>query len=178
MKKLFYFFLIFFHCYLFSQQCLSNAGPDRIVCGGTGSNFLVELDGTNSTVPGTSPIRYEWTSLDEGITFSNSQKRRPKPSFQYPQDLLVDTDFRIQLKIYSADGECEDLDTTVITCKANMCPVLTVEQDILASSGCDLSITLDASGTFDPDNSIINFQWSSLDGLDENLINTNSSLSL
>ena len=40
MKKIFYIFFVLLNGYLFAQQCVSNAGQDKTVCGGkkVGSN--------------------------------------------------------------------------------------------------------------------------------------------
>ena len=164
--------------YLFAQQCISNAGQDKTVCGGkkVGSNYRVYLNGTGSNVIGGS-INYEWSSLDEGVSFSNSQSKRAEPYFNYPQDLSTDKEFKIQLRVYDDDETCEDIDTVLVVCQANMCPIPELGDDLIVSSGCELSVSLDASESSDPDDSSLNFQWVSLDGLSENLSNSNSSIS-
>ena len=58
-----------------------------------------------------------------------------------------------------------------------MCPIPELGDDLIVSSGCELSVSLDASESSDPDDSSLNFQWVSLDGLSENLSNSNSSIS-
>ena len=77
MRKILYIFFVTLNGYLFAQQCISNAGQDKTVCGGkkVGSNYRVYLDGTGSNIIGGS-INYEWSSLDEGVSFSNSQSKR------------------------------------------------------------------------------------------------------
>ena len=69
MRKMLYIFFILLNGYSFSQQCISNAGQDKTVCGGkkVGSNYRVDLDGTDSDIIGGS-INYEWSSLDDGIS--------------------------------------------------------------------------------------------------------------
>ena len=75
-------FLIVTNGFIFGQQCFSDAGQDKIVCGGkkVGSNYRVDLDGTNSSISNGS-LNYEWSSLDDGISFSSSQSRRAEPYF-------------------------------------------------------------------------------------------------
>ena len=176
MRKILYIFFVMLNGYLFAQQCISNAGEDITVCGGkkVGSNYRVYLDGTGSNVIGGS-INYEWSSLDEGVSFSNSQSKRAEPYFNYPQDLSTDKEFKIQLRVYDDDETCEDIDTVLVVCQANMCPIPELGDDLIVSSGCELSVSLDASNSSDPDDSSLNFQWVSLDGLSENLSNSNSS---
>ena len=178
MRNILYIFFVMLNGYLFAQQCISNAGQDKTVCGGkkVGSNYRVYLDGTGSNVIGGS-INYEWSSLDEGVSFSNSQSKRAEPYFNYPQDLSTDKEFKIQLRVYDDDETCEDIDTVLVVCQANMCPIPELGDDLIVSSGCELSVSLDASDSSDPDDSSLNFQWVSLDGLSENLSNSNSSIS-
>ena len=55
--------LILIPGYTFGQQCLSDAGQDKTVCGGkkVGSNYRVYLNGTNSSLVNGS-INYKWSS--------------------------------------------------------------------------------------------------------------------
>ena len=170
-------FILFIYGYISGQQCFSDAGQNKTVCGGkkVGSNYRVYLDGSNSTIVNGS-INYEWSSLDEGISFSNSQSRRAEPYFNYPQSLTEDKQFRIQLRVYDDDEACVDYDTVLVVCQANMCPIPDLGDDLVVSSGCDVSTTLDASESTDPDDSNLNYNWSSLDGLNANLTNSNSSI--
>ena len=178
MKHVFYIFLVMINGYLFAQQCVSNAGQDKTVCGGrkVGSNYRVSLDGTESYIVGGS-VNYEWSSLDEGVSFSGSQKSRSKPYFNYPQDLSEDKEFKIQLRVYDDEETCEDIDTVLVLCQANMCPIPDLGNDLIVSSGCEVSVYLDASESSDPDDSNLNFQWLSLDGLSENLSGSNEPIS-
>ena len=173
-----FFIFVIFHCFLFGQQCLSDAGQNKTVCGGRkfGSNYRVYLDGTNS-ISGSGSINYEWLVLDEGISISTSQARRSKPYFNYPQNLSEDKEFRIQLRVFDNDQTCEDIDTVLVVCQANMCPIPDAGDDLIFSSGCAVSSSLDASNSSDPDNAVLNYQWSSLDGLDANLSGLSSSIS-
>ena len=149
------------------QVCTADAGPDTLVCGGkrSGSNYRVYLNGTRSSVSG-GEINYKWTVLDDGVSFSSSQSKRAEPYFNYPQDLTNDTEFRIELRVYDDDEICEDYDTLLVTCQANMCPVPDVGDDLVRSNGCDLSVELDGTESEDPDNEYLFYQWESMDGYD------------
>ena len=159
------------------QVCTANAGQDTVVCGGkkSGSNYRVYLDGTSSSVSG-GEINYRWTVLDDGFSFSSSQSKRSEPYFNYPQDLTDDTAFRIELRVYDDDEVCEDFDTLVVTCRANMCPIPDVGDDLVRSNGCDASVALDGTESEDPDNANLNYQWESMDGYNANLIYSDSSI--
>ncbi|MGY8816142.1 MAG: hypothetical protein ACKVHQ_15720, partial [Gammaproteobacteria bacterium] len=64
MKSFIYVLVVFFSSHLYSQQCISNAGLDKTVCGGkkSGSNYRVYLDGSDSYILNGS-INYEWSSI-------------------------------------------------------------------------------------------------------------------
>ena len=178
MKRTLFLFYILANTVIYSQICSSNAGQDMVVCGGkkSGSNYRVYLDGTESNVVNGS-INYKWTSLDDGISFSSSQSRRAKPYFNYPQSLTQDMEFRIQLRVYDDDEVCEDFDTVLVVCQANMCPIPDTGDDLVISSGCETTVLLDATNSSDPDNPDLNYEWISLDGYSASLENANSSLS-
>ena len=57
-----------------------------------------------------------------------------------------------------------------------MCPIPDLGDDLIVSSGCELNVLLDASGSSDPDDSDLNFNWLSLDGLNANIVNSTSSI--
>ena len=122
-------FLTIINSYIFGQQCFSNAGQDKTVCGGkkVGSNYRVYLDGTGSSITNGS-LNYEWSSLDNGISFSSSQSRRAEPYFNYPQSMTEDKEFRIQLRVYDDDEICEDFDTVLVVCQANMLSLIHISE--------------------------------------------------
>jgi REJ domain. len=161
----------------YGQVCIFDAGQDMVVCGGkkSGSNYRVYLDGTASSVGGS--INYEWTSLDDGISFSSSQSRRAEPYFNYPQSLTQDTEFRIQLRVFDDNEVCEDFDTVLVVVQGNMCPIPDVGDDLIVSSGCESTVLLDATNSSDPDDTDLNYSWSSIDGYTSSLDNVNSSSS-
>ena len=158
---------------LWGQTCLSDAGADTTVCTGEGSQYRVYLDGSDSNVENGN-INYEWTVLDEGITISSSQSDEVDPYFKYPQDLMESSDFRIELRVYDDDGICEDRDTIIVTCFANMCPTAVAGEDQELSNGCIPSVTLDGTETEDPEGDALTFQWSSQNGYDSYIQNANS----
>ena len=90
--------------------------------------------------------------------------------------MTEDKQFRIQLRVYDDDEICEDFDTVLVVCQANMCPIPDLGDDLIVSSGCELNVFLDASGSSDPDDSDLNFNWLSLDGLNANIVNSTSSI--
>ena len=157
MKRVLLFFYFLVNSTLHGQVCISNAGQDMVVCGGkkSGSNYRVFLDGTASSVVGGS-INYEWTAIDDGISFSSSQSRRADPYFNYPQSLTQDTEFRVQLRVFDDNEVCVDFDTVLVVVQENMCPIPDVGDDLIISSGCESTILLDATNSSDPDDTDLN----------------------
>ena len=177
------FVLLFFSGQVtFSQECNSNAGSDIIICDGDGSNSnYTHLNGSLSSIS-SGDINYEWTVLnsvgdgsnDETLVITSGESDEVDPRFKYPEDLSADTEFLVQLRIFNDENTCESLDTVSVTIKSNMCPRSDAGDDQALSNGCDFLLTLDGSGSEDPQDEEISFQWRSLDGLDGNLINSNS----
>ena len=151
-----------------SQTCFASAGADTSVCTGEGSQYRVYLDGSQSFVENGS-VNYEWTVLDDGISISSSQSDEVDPYFRYPDDLEVDASFRIELRVWDNNGSCEDRDTIVVLCYANMCPTVEAGDDQQVSKGCNPNILLDGSETEDPENDQLTYSWSSLSGYDSNI---------
>jgi len=151
-----------------SQTCFASAGADTSVCTGEGSQYRVYLDGSQSYVENGS-ANYEWTVLDDGISISSSQSDEVDPYFKYPDNLEVDASFRIELRVWDNSGSCEDRDTIVVSCFANMCPTVEAGDDKQISRGCNPNILLDGSETEDPENDQLTYSWSSLNGYDSNI---------
>lgn len=156
------------------QVCVAVAGNDTTVCTGEGSQYRVYLNGNGSYVDN-GIINYEWTVLGSGISIPSSQTDEVDPYFKYPQDLAETTSFKIELRVFDNDSVCEDRDTIVITCYANMCPRAVAGEDQELSNGCALSAILDGTETEDPEEGALTFLWSSLDGYDSEIQNANSS---
>ena len=181
--KLFFIILFFGFKPLFAQ-CVADAGPDLSICDGDGSSSnYTYLDGTGSLVP-EGDVNYEWTVLTvvgdgswhETLEISNSESDEPDPRFKYPDELAEDTDFLIQLKVYDDSTSCEDLDTVSVFVQANMCPRAFAGDDQILSNGCDLMVALDGSDSEDPQDEEITYQWSSLDGYDNNFTVSDSAI--
>ena len=163
--------VLFFSGKLKSQSCLASAGSDTSVCTGDGSQYRVYLNGSQSYVENGS-ANYEWTVLDDGISISSSQSDEVDPYFKYPDELEVDTDFRIELRVWDDNESCEDRDTIIVSCFANMCPSVEAGDDQQISSGCNPHILLDGSDTEDPENDQLTYSWTSLNGYDSNIENS------
>jgi len=89
----------------YAQTCVADAGEDLVVCDGTGSRHKVYLDGSGSSVTG-GEINYEWTVLtiiEDGLEISSSQSDEVDPYFKYPDELVSDTTFLIELRVFEEE---------------------------------------------------------------------------
>ena len=173
MKKSFLFLLLFFGPYLYGQNCNSNAGENMEVCGGlkVGSRYKVFLDGSGSNVD-VGTIEYEWVSVGDAINLRDDDES--DPWFYYPTDLTQDTDYTFELTV--SNGTCEDVSTVVVTVKANMCPFPDAGDDLVASNGCDVSISLDGSDSSDPQGDDLSYTWELIEGTGGSIANASSSI--
>ena len=163
-------------------QCVSDAGQDISICDGDGSSSnYTYLDGTGSSVS-EGEVNYEWTVLNEvgdgswqeTLVITNSESDEADPRFKYPDELAVDTEFFVQLRIYDDEDSCEDLDTLSVSVQANMCPRANAGDDQILSNGCDYQVTFDGSDSEDPQDEELTYSWSSLDGYDANFLTSDA----
>ena len=137
----------------------ANAGVDQSVLKGT----LVNLDGSGSSDPDSDPLTFTWTA-PAGITLSSTVV--DKPTFTAP-DVITDTDFKFTLVVN--DGTVDSpADEVIITVKpANEAPTANAGPDQTVNEG-DL-VTLDGSGSSDPDSDPLAYHWTAPDGITLNL---------
>jgi hypothetical protein len=117
------------------------------------------LDGTASFDLDNDPLTYRWRA-PEGIVLSDSTS--PTPEFTAP---FVSSNTVYTFRLIVNDGK-DDSDPSEVKVT-----VLQVNQRPQASAGADLSyvegssVSLDGSGSFDPDGDALAYSWSSLDGI-------------
>ncbi|MFY9153104.1 MAG: PKD domain-containing protein [Prolixibacteraceae bacterium] len=134
---------------------VANAGPDQYITEG----LQVTLDGSLSSDTDNDALTYNW-SAPSGIILSSATT--PKPTFTAP-DVTKDTEYTISLTV--SDGKIASLiDQVKITVKK-------VNQKPLAKAGADFSanegttVSLDGSGSTDPDNDPISYLWVAPSGI-------------
>ena len=155
----------------------ADAGPNFTACDliANGDDYRVYLNGSNSfDQEDSTDLDYLWTVIDTGITISAGQSTKSKPYFNHPFDLTEDTGFRIELMVTDGSGYCSGYDTVTVTCLADMCPLADAGSDFELSSGCNDSFILDGSGSSDPDEESLTYNWISLDGYLSNIENGTS----
>ncbi|MBN1116298.1 MAG: hypothetical protein JXA77_03770, partial [Bacteroidales bacterium] len=141
---------------------IANAGNDFIAY-----EFEdVTLDGTGSFDYQGDAITYEWTSID-GMTLDDNTLSTP--SFTIP-DLSSNQDYRFSLIVY--DGTEYSVSDTVIVHAQVSPPLAYAGTQQIASEG-EL-LTLDGSGSSDPNGLSLTYSWSAPDGIilsDETAVN-------
>jgi hypothetical protein len=135
---------------------IADAGPGQTVNEGE----TVTLDGSGSSDPDGNPLTFFWT-FPEGIELSSESAATP--TFTAPE-VSEDTDFTFTLLV-NDDKEDSEPDEVVIT-------VLNVNKAPVADAGPDQTVnesetvTLDGSGSTDPDGDPLTFYWNSPEGIE------------
>lgn len=128
------------------------AGPDQSVA--TGSQ--VSLDGRGSFDPDGDPLTYQWQmiSLPAESTASLGNPTSSTPNF------VADKDGQYVIVLTVNDGSLDSLpdDVVVISARPNAPPVAYAGDDQTVSR--NTIITLNASGSYDPDNDPLVYIWS------------------
>ena len=145
------------------------AGPDQSVV--TGSR--VYLDGTGSYDPEGQSLKYKWQilSLPVGSNAFLDYPFLPTPTF------IADKDGQYIIQLTVNDGELDSLpdDTIVISARPNAPPIAYAGNDQTVSRNA--LISLDGTGSSDPDNDPLVYNWSIVSrpvGSISNLDNPNS----
>ncbi|MCB9745241.1 MAG: discoidin domain-containing protein [Alphaproteobacteria bacterium] len=136
---------------------VANAGSDQTVNLGD----TVQLNGSRSNDPDGDPVTYQWEflSLPSASALTNSDisgRYRPSPTF-VPD---VEGSYTLQIRVY--DGTDYGFDQVVITVvsgnSGNNAPTADAGADV---NGCALTeVTLDGSGSSDPDGDALSYSWS------------------
>jgi len=130
---------------------LADAGPDQAVFLGD----VVTLDGTGSSDPDDDPLTYFWEFINgpTGSEVSLSGQTTANPTF------TPDMKGTYTIELVVSDGEATDSDTVVVTVM-NRPPVADAGDD--QETVLDTPVTLDGSGSSDPDSDPLTFDWSIL----------------
>jgi|GEM_PF-1533643 len=133
---------------------VANAGPDKTVYAPAGGHATVTLDGSGSHDPEGSPLQYSWTWTIGTLTYHSTAV---KPTIQFAVG-----QYAIQLIVF--DGTYySNPDTVQITVlqTGGLAPVANAGTDktVYASAGGYASVTLDGSGSYDPEGSSLQYSW-------------------
>jgi hypothetical protein len=133
----------------------ANAGLDKAI----NQNSLGTLDGSASSDPDGDALTYKWTA-PSGITLSSTTA--VKPTFTSP-NVASNTDYTFTLVVN--DGKVNSSpDAVIITVRhVNIAPVVNAGPDQTVNEST--VVTLDGSGSSDPDGNALVYNWTAPSGI-------------
>jgi hypothetical protein len=141
----------------------ADAGPDQ---SGIVAATTVTLDGSGSSDPEDHTISYAWTQVDDlgapiAPTVTLSSATAQKPTFAAPTNGPVTLHF--QLVVTDQFGAVSEADVVDIAVQANGLPVANAGPNQPGVSP-NAVVTLDGSGSSDPEGHTISYAWTQVDG--------------
>ncbi len=133
---------------------MADAGPDQTVAGDSN----VTLDGTGSVDADGDPLFYNWTQVN-GPPVTLTGATTATPNFTAPMKTSSDQQIEFELVVTDgiSDSAAGDSDRVIITVAANQQPIADagIDQSVTGNS----TITLDGSGSSDPDGDPLTYTW-------------------
>ena len=146
---------------------VANAGPDQTVSEGA----TVTLDGSGSVDADTGDtLTYAWAHTGGSPTVTLTDPTTASPTFTAPSDLSANAALTFTLTV--KDGVSSDTDTVTVTVTAgaNTAPTANAGADQTVGDGA--LVTLDGSGSSDPQNQTLTYAWSQTAGTTVTLSST------
>lgn len=140
-----------------NEPPVANAGPDQRVQEGE----TVTLDGSHSYDPDGFILAYAWTQ-NGGIQVQLSNPNGPRPFFTAPKVGTEGSTLGFTLTVADSNGLRAQDFCLVNVVGSNQPPIADAGPDQLAEEG--MVITLDGSGSYDPDGADLTYLWSQKEG--------------
>ncbi len=140
------------------------AGPNDAPTAEAGDDQTVEeeaavtLDGSGSSDPEEETLTYAWTKTSgPAVTLSSSAAQ--SPTFTAPEQLAKDATLVFSLVVTDARGLASSVDrvTVTVTAGPNDAPTAEAGDDQTVSEGA--TVTLDGSGSSDPEGEALRYRW-------------------
>jgi len=146
---------------------VAGANTRPFASAGTGLRVLpgtfVSLDGSGSGDEDGDDLTYLWTQT-EGTTVTLSDATAAQPTFTAP-DQPSDLTFSLVVNDGTEDSEPDTV--TILVMEPNQPPLADAGEDQEVESGA--TVTLDGSGSSDPEEDALNYAWKQTDGPDVTL---------
>ena len=138
---------------------VADAGADRTVA----ESAAVTLDGSASSDPDKQTLAYAWTRT-AGPDVTLSSATAAKPTFTAPSALSDNATLTFRLTVTDAGGltATDTVTVTVVAAANNQAPAADAGDDQTVAAG--LPVTLDGSGSSDPEGETLTFAWSQTAG--------------
>lgn len=137
----------------------ANAGNDQTGSEGTG----ITLDGTASSDPDGNPITYVWSVMSTtGPSVTLDDPTLAAPSFTAPAVGPEGASITLRLVVTDSEGASDDDEVVVNITNVNQPPVADIED--VADSNARSNVSLDGTGSSDPDGDSLSFAWSQTSG--------------
>ena len=136
---------------VYPGQPVADAGPDQTVNG----NQMVTLDGSGSHDPDGDPLTYLWQqAAGDPIQVTLSDPTAVNPTFTAPN---VSQNTALTFNLVVNDGHVDSPADSVVITVTQSKPIADAGPDQTVSE--DQVVTLDGSGSHDPDQDPLTYQW-------------------
>ena len=141
-----------------NQPPVANAGPDQMISWPRNS---VILNGGASIDPDNNIIAYEWTTVSGPSAFNFVSDI----SIVTEVNDLVQGNYSFELKVTDADSLFSRDTVQIVVTPPNLLPIARAGNDTVVQSDEDactvfpVTLTLNASNSYDPDGTIVSYRW-------------------